>query len=114
MTTALVLVIVTSPTLKVAISVTVLAADPLFISETVPVTKVPVVAVLGATEVVTFRSTSTVIVNVSDTVAGLSSGLLAEQVTVVVPTAKVVPEDGAQLTVAAELSWVSSIAAGAT
>src|SRR5229473_704356 len=98
--------------LKVSTRVTVrLTAEPL-VSEMVPTTLVPVV-VVGATDTATFRSTRTVTVNVADTVAGLSSGLPAVQVTVVAPTGNVEPETGEQLAVAAALSPASSTAVGA-
>src|SRR5216683_1353554 len=83
--------------LNVSTRVTVrLTAEPL-VSEMVPTTLVPVVAVVGAT----------------DTAAGLSSGLPAVQVTVVAPTGNVEPETGEQLAVAAALSPASSTAVGA-
>src|SRR5216683_233987 len=98
--------------LNVSTRVTVrLTAEPL-VSEMVPTTLVPVVAVVGATDTATFRSTRTVTVNVVDTVAGVSSASEAVQVTVVVPIAKVEPETGAQLTVAGGLSPDSSTAIG--
>src|SRR6266851_2020116 len=79
--------------LNVSTRVTVrLTAEPL-VSEMVPTTLVPVV--------------------VADTVAGLSSGLPAVQVTVVAPTGNVEPETGEQLAVAAALSPASSTAVGA-
>ena len=92
--------------------VTFLLTMALLVSEMLPITAVPVVALLGETETATRRSTRTVTVKVADTAAGLSSELCAVQVTVVVPTAKVAPEAGAQVAVAAGLSPVSSIAVG--
>src|SRR5260370_2530535 len=113
---AFVLVSVTGPLalsrVKVRMVVTVLVTDPVLVSKTVPVTTLPVVAVLLLTDATAFRSTSTVTVNVADTVAGVSSALLAVQVTVVVPTANVDPDAGAQLTVAAGESPASSTALG--
>src|SRR5260370_33219748 len=98
--------------LKVSTRVTVLPTAESFVSEMVPTTLVPVVAVVGATDTATFRATRTVTVNVADTVAGLSSGLLAVHVTVVVPTANVEPRTGEQLTGAAALSPASSTPVG--
>ena len=91
---------------------TFLLTSALLVSAMLPVTTVPVVALLGETETATRRSTRTVTVKVADTAAGLSSELRAVQVTVVVPTAKVEPDAGAQLAVAAGLSPASSITVG--
>src|SRR5260370_19805088 len=55
---------------------------------------------------------ATVTVNVLLTVLGLSSALVAVQVTVVVPSGKVEPEAGVQLTVGAVTSPASSTAVG--
>src|SRR5450759_1971087 len=56
---------------------------------------------------------TTVTVKVALTVLGLSSALVAVQVTVVVPIGNVEPEIGVQLTVATGLSPASSPAVGA-
>src|SRR5260370_30955100 len=55
---------------------------------------------------------ATVTVNVLLTVLGLSSALVAVQVTVVVPSGKVEPEAGVQRTVGAGSSPASSTAVG--
>src|SRR5260370_11144099 len=86
--------------LKVSTRVTVLPTAESFVSEMVPTTLVPVVAVVGATDTATFRSTRAGTVNVGDPVAGLSSRLLAVHVTLVGPTADVVRDTGGRLRVA--------------